>query len=171
MLALYRCLLRLYPAAYRREFGEEMTSVYHQVHDDIRSKNLITGASFCAREIPGLVAGALHEHFRSITGSYDWIPLRRFDMRPEFRFPRSTVFLMLVSLAGVVLSLEKARSVQVKYGAGATLMSVWPALPWALVLMLLILSATVAITWGILFALQRTGVHRLANLQPWSEQR
>ena len=68
-------------------------------------------------------------------------------MRPEFRFPRSTVFLMLVSLAGVVLSLEKARTVQVKYGAGATLMSVWPALPWALVLVLLILSATVAITW------------------------
>ena len=89
-------------------------------------------------------------------------------MRPEFRFPRSTVFLMLVILACVVVSLEKAKSIQLKYGAGASLMSVWPALPWALALMLLIVAATVVIVWGILFALQRTGVHRLANLQPWA---
>jgi len=89
-------------------------------------------------------------------------------MRPEFRFPRSTVFLMLVILACVVVSLEKAKSIQLKYGAGASLMSVWPALPWALALMLLFVAAIVLVVWGILFALQRTGVHRLANLKPWA---
>lgn len=89
-------------------------------------------------------------------------------MRLEFRFPRPPVFLMLVMLACLVVPLEKAKSVQLKYGAGASLMSVWPAWPWALALMLLIVAATVAIIWGIWFAPQPTGVHRLANLQPWA---
>jgi hypothetical protein len=168
MLTLYRCLLYLYPTAYRRECAEEMTTVFRQAQDATRSETLATRALFYAREIPGLLSGALQEHFRRVAGSYAWIPLRRFDMRPEFRFPRSTVFLMLTILAGVVVSMEKAKSIQLKYGAGASLISVWPALPWALALMLLIVAATVVIVWGILFALQRTGVHRLANLQPWA---
>jgi hypothetical protein len=168
MLILYRCLLYLYPSGYRRECAAEMAIVFRQAQDAARSETLAIRALFYAREIPGLLSGALQEHLRRVAGSDDWIPLRRFDMRREFRFPRSTVFLMLVSLAVVVVSLEKAKSIQVKYGAGASLISVWPALPWALGLMLLIVSATVVVVWGILFALQRTGVHRLTNLQPWA---
>lgn len=168
MLTLYRWLLYLYPTAYRRECAEEMTTVFRQAQDATRSETLAKRALFYAREIPGLLSGALQEHFRRVAGSYDSIPLRRFEMGPEFRFPRSTVFLMLVSLGGVVVSLEKAKSIQVQYGAGASLMSVWPALPRALGLVLLIVSAAVVIVWGILFALQRTGVHQLANLQPWA---
>jgi hypothetical protein len=83
-----------------------MTTVFRQAQDATRSETLVTRALFYAREIPGLLSGVLQEHFRRVAGSYDWISLRRFDMRPEFRFPRSTVFLMLVILACVVVSLE-----------------------------------------------------------------
>ena len=31
MLAIYRCLLYLYPSAYREEYGEEMMAVFYQV--------------------------------------------------------------------------------------------------------------------------------------------
>ncbi|HKH97624.1 MAG TPA: hypothetical protein VJ999_00835 [Candidatus Sulfotelmatobacter sp.] len=171
MLTLYRCLLYLYPAIYRREFGEEMTSVFLQAQLAVRNGNLAARVSFCAREIPGLLSGAMLERFHKTTGSYDSMAFRGFNVRPEFQFPRFTVFLMLVILAGVVLSLEKARGIQMKYGAGASLMSVWPALPWALALMLLIVSATVVLVLGLLFALRRTGVHRFANLQPWPERK
>lgn len=171
MLTLYRCLLHLYPAAYRHEYAAEMTSVFRQAHQAVSHETLAARASLCTREIPGLLSGALREQFRRIAGECDWAPFRRLDMRPEFRFPRSTIFLMLAILAGVALAIEKAKAIQLKYGAGANLMTVWPSLPWALGLMLLIVSATVVIVWGIMFALHRTGMHRLANLEPWSDQR
>jgi hypothetical protein len=171
MLILYRCLLYLYPAAYRHEYAEEMTFVFCQAQKAVRSEGLAARASFCAREIAGLLFGALREHFRSIADSYDCIPFTRFDMHPEFRFPRSTLFLMLVILAGVVLAIQKAKSIQLKYGAGANLMSVWPVLPWSLAFMLVLVCATVAIIWAILFALRRTGMHRIAKVQTWPEHR
>ena len=85
-------------------------------------------------------------------------------MRPEFRFPRSAVFLMSIIFVGVILAMEKANTIQVKYAAGAG--SIWPSLPWFLGLTFLLTSATVMVIWGILFALGRTGVHRLANIRP-----
>ena len=38
MLSLYRCLLYLYPAAYRYEYGEEMAGVFCEGLSDVRSE-------------------------------------------------------------------------------------------------------------------------------------
>jgi hypothetical protein len=167
MLTLCRLVLLLYPAAYRREYAEEMISVLRDAQEAGRNEAFDARARFCAREIGGLLAGGLRAQVLRLTGSCGWIPFRRFDMRPDFRFPRSTVFLMLVILAGVALTIEEARGIEMKYATDAHVIAVWPALPWGLAIVLALVATIVAIVWGILFALQRTGVHRLANLQPW----
>jgi hypothetical protein len=164
--ALYEGLLHLYPRAYRQQFGDEMIAVFRDADADVHEKGRFATVKFCLREIGGLFRGALAEHARSIFGGCVPFPLssRRFDMRPEFRFPRSTVFLMSIIFAGVILAMEKADAIQVKYAAGAD--SIWPSLPWFLGLTLLFTCATVMVIWGILFALGRTGLHRLAKIQP-----
>jgi len=169
MIHLYRCLLHLYPAAYRHEFAGEMALVFLESERVVRRECLATRIVFCARELSGLLSGALREQTRTLVGFYDCVPFGRFDMRPEFRFPRSTVFLMSVILAAVVVAIAKATSIELKYGG--TLETVWPSLPWFLALMLGLVCLTVVIGWGILFAMRRTGMHRLANLQNGHEQR
>jgi len=141
-----------------------MVSVFRDAQADVSAGSFGERISFRARETWGLLAGAVQEHIRVISGSYQLISFTRFNMRPEFRFPRSTVFLMSIIFAGVILAMEKANTIQVKYGAGSG--SIWPSLPWFLGLTLLFTWATVMVVWGILFALGRTGVHRLANIQP-----
>jgi hypothetical protein len=162
MLIFYKCLLYQYPPRYRREFADEMISVFRDVQADARAASLVQRIVFRARETEGLLAGALHEHLRTITGSDQPISFTRSDMRPEFRFPRSTVFLMLLIFGGVIVAMEKANTIQLKYAAGVG--SVWPSLPWFLGFTLLFTSVGAMAVWGILFALRRTGVHRLANI-------
>jgi hypothetical protein len=165
MLAIYRSLLRLYPAAYYREYGPEMVLVFAQAHSDTQARSLKTRASFYFREGTGLVAGALRQRLFGPS----WNLPRRFNMRPEFRFPRSTVFLMCVILAGVVWAIEKAKVIQMKYGPAET-MAVWDSLPWWLLYVFAFALVSVAVVWAILFALRRTGMHRLGNVQTWPEQ-
>ena len=164
MLRFYKWLLYLYPSLYRREYAGEMISVFRDAQAEVSAGSLGERISFRARESSGLLAGALREHIRISTGSDQLISITRFDMRPEFRFPRSTVFLMSMIFAGVILAMEKAHTIQVKYAAGVG--SIWPSLPWFLGLTLLFTGATAMVIWGILFALGRTGVHRLANIEP-----
>ena len=90
-------------------------------------------------------------------------------MQPQFRFPRSTVFLMCVILAGVLLAIEKAKTIQVKYGP-QEVMAVWNSLPWFLFIFPALACATVAAVWGLLFALRRTGMHRLDRMRTSQEQ-
>src|SRR5690349_3511165 len=54
MTGLYRNLLYLYPASYRREFGEEMTSVFTQARDEMRERRLTARIRFSCAEIAGL---------------------------------------------------------------------------------------------------------------------
>ena len=83
-------------------------------------------------------------------------------MQPQFRFPRSTVFLMLLIFAGTLLTIAKASSI-----AGDISGSVWPSLISVLILMLLTMCAAAAVVWGILHSLRRSGAHRLENVQSW----
>jgi hypothetical protein len=171
MLRVYRSLLYLYPAFVRAELGDEMTSVFLQAESDIAHRRILARAGFFLREISGLIAGALRAHVLSLFGS-DWVPLRRFTMRPEFRFPRSTVFLMCVILAGVVLAIEKAKTVvEMKEGVASGAAGTLDPMFWSVLFILAIVFAVVAAVWGVLFALHRTGMHRLGDVQTWPDQR
>lgn len=165
-LTIYRWLLCLYPVAYRHEFGEEMAYVFCEARYDLPPA-LPERISFYLREFAGLVWGALEAHLNCLFGPA--IPFRRFDMQPQFRFPRSTVVLMWVILAGVLLTIEKAKTIQVKYGP-QEVMAVWNSLPWFVFLFPALACVAVAAAWGILFALRRTGMHRLANVGNLHEQ-
>jgi hypothetical protein len=81
-------------------------------------------------------------------------------MQRQFRFPRSTVLLMLVILAGVMLAIAEASSV-----AGDTLGAGWRSLVSLLVYMLLSMCTAAAVAWWILHALRRTGLHRLQDVR------
>src|SRR5205814_8508335 len=88
MLALYRALLRLYPAAYRCEYGDEMTDVLREVQSENQKKGALALLFSGMRETGGLLYGAVREHFMGITGSYDngmFSLGRRLAMRSEFR--------------------------------------------------------------------------------------
>ena len=170
MRSLYQRLLRLYPAVYRQEFGEEMQCVFLQAQAERSIAPLMKRAKFCARELMGLFSGAVQAQLRLLFGVDDWLRLRRFNMRPEFRFPRSTVFLMCVILAAVVLAIHKAKSVVViNEGLRSETVTIWDPLFWLCPLGAVL--AVVGAVWGILFALRRTGLHHLDRAQTWPEQK
>jgi len=64
-------------------------------------------------------------------------------MQSQFRFPRSTVLLMLVIFAGTVLTIAKASSI-----AGATPGSVWPSFVSVVALMLLTMCTAAQLSWA-----------------------
>ncbi len=156
-LTVYCWLLCLYPGSCRHEFGEEMTSVFREARSALPPA-LAAKISFYRREFCGLLSGALCAHFDRLFGPA--IPFRRFDMQSQYRFPRSTVLLMLVIFAGTVLTIAKASSI-----AGATPGSVWPSFISVVALMLLTMCTAAAVVVGILHALRRSGVYRLENVQ------
>ncbi len=92
-------------------------------------------------------------------------------MESKFRFPRATVVLMVLSLLGVVLSLEQARMIEMHYGSNLSIPPEWPVLLWIFGRLLLIALAIAATVWGIVFALRRSGIQRFAELKPWREQK
>ena len=164
--------MRLYPAAYRCEFGEEMLEVLSELQGEIRKQNAITRVFFAARESGGLVSGALHEHLRSFTGSYDneIFSLRRFAMKSEFRFPKATVGLMLVILAAVMFTIEKARAISTSVPHSSPsvgpIQSVQATIVEPLLAILIWAITAGAIGWGILYALHRSGVQQLSEMNP-----
>lgn len=181
MLALCRLMLYLYPAAYRGEYGEEMLEVLSQVHTEIRGMSALARAGCAAREASGLLSGALHEHLRPFRGAHDrgrfsFLFLgRRVAMRSEFRFPKATVGLMLVILAAVMFTIEKAKAISASIPHGNPPVGhIHPSqitiLPTLLVALLSAIGAGV-IGWAILFALRRSGIQQLSEMNPSAGQR
>ena len=177
MLALYQSLLRLYPSPYRQQFAGEMIAVFREVDIDAHKKGSLATAKFYLCEIAGLFRGAFAEHARRILHSDIAFPLssRRFTMRPGFRFPKSTSFLMAVILAGIVLAIQKAEAIRDALPA-----DIAPAGPMraphvgiltTIVLTFLMVYLAGAVAWAVLFALRRSGVHRLAEMSPTLERR
>jgi len=169
MPVLFRSLLFLYPAAYRAEFADEMLSVLTDRRADLDGP-IFPRLLFFARESAGLLLGALREHLRNACGSQQFpIPERRPTMRSDFRFPKSTVTLMLVILAAVVYTIEKAKSLQ--YVLPSSSPSFGPidktaqvaVIPAFFVALAVVLSCA-ALGWLIIFAFRRSGLHRLSNL-------
>jgi hypothetical protein len=129
MLFFFRYLLNLYPASYRREYGEEMLGVLIEVHSDVQRKSSPARAISCAREAAGLLRGALREHARAIffPEGFRFDPQRRLTMRSEYKFPKATVGLMTVILAVVMVAIEKAKAISESVPASST--SVGPIQP------------------------------------------
>ncbi len=166
MLFLYRGLLYLYPATYRHEYGDEMTGVFNEVHTEMLSQQFLSRAAFLLREFTGLLHGALQERLQ---GSHSLFPPRRFTMRSEFRFPKATPILMAIILAGVILTIEKATAIEesLPLAYPQQLPPIHPEhftfFP-AMAVIFLSAYAAAAIGWAVLFALRRSGVHRLSEM-------
>lgn len=77
-------------------------------------------------------------------------------MRSEFRFPKATAVLMTIILAGVVMAIEKGEGIVASLSASPHF-HLFPGV----VLMLAFFYAAGAFGWAILFAMRRSGVHRL----------
>jgi hypothetical protein len=166
MRTLYRCLLRLYPTAHRDCFGQEMAAVFREVQGEAAKKGRAARIRFYVRETAGLLLGAVREHLREF-------PNRRSAMRTEFRFPKATAVLMMIILAGVVLAIEKGKAIQASLPAvNPSIGLIQPAqhtfLP-VVAIVFLFFYAVGLIGWALLFALRRSGVHRLAEIA--SEQK
>jgi len=176
MFSVYRSLLYLYPSAHRREYGEEMTTVFLDAEADTRQKGILCTGRFWMREVQGLLSGALQEHVRSLLGSSSARVIfpRRPIMRSEFRFPKATATLMTIILAAVVMAIEKATAIvnSVPHG-GPHVGPIQPAHFTLFPTLLLILTfgcVAGAVGWAIAFALHRSGVQRLADFSPSERQ-
>lgn len=170
METIYRSLLRLYPAACRNEFGEEMIAVFRQAQAAAKADGHGAYWRFCWRELTGIAGGALDEHLRALTGFEGPIFLssRRFTMRSGFRFPKSTAVLMTIILAGVVTAIEQAMSISASFPHGKALVPPIQPLRFALFRPFLIPLALVygvaALVWAILYFTGRSGWHRLSAI-------
>jgi hypothetical protein len=176
MLVIYQSLLRLYPSAYRHQFAEEMIAVFREVDADAHKRGTGALAKLYLREVTGLFRGALAEHARRILGTDVPFPLssRRFTMHSGFRFPKSTAFLMTVILAGVVLAIQRADAIRASVSdVNPPVVTIQPAhqtfLP-TFALMFLVVYVAGALGWVVLFALRRSGVHRLSDISSSAER-
>jgi len=169
-ITLYRSLLRLYPAFHRERFGEEMIAVFAEMQAETVSKGTMARAVFCLREGAGVVAGALQEHWRALGGEdvWLWFPTRRFTMRTEFRFPKATAVLMTIILGGIILAIQKGEAISTSL-RGAVSPPIGPIHPvhsvmvGGILLGFVFFYAAGLIGWAILFAMRRSGVHRLSE--------
>lgn len=166
MRAVYDCLLRLYPDEHRRRFGEEMAFVFEQARSERANQGPVLLTAFYCREVAGVCRGAWQEHLREFSN-------RRFAMRTQFRFPKTTPILMTIILAGVVLAIQKGAAIQaslpdVNPPIGPIHQASHGFLP-VIVLLLAPFYAAGLIGWVILFALRRSGSHRLDAMS--TEQR
>ena len=170
MLVVYQSLLRLYPSAYRHQYAEEMIAVFREADADAHNGGTGALARLYLREVTGLFRGAMAEHARCILGTQAPFTLssRRFTMHSGFRFPKSTAFLMTVILAGVVLAIQKADAIRASVSdVNPPVVTIQPThqtfLP-TFALMFLGVYLAGALGWLILFALRRSGVHRLSEM-------
>lgn len=170
MVRVYETLLWLYPAEHRREFGEEMCDVYLTMRGEMGGAGPIARAAFFVREFAGLVSGATREHLRGF-GVFNISGLRstrRFNMRDGFRFPKATAILMTIILMGIIVAIQKGENIA--YSLPHVSQSIAPVHPVhsgllpPIPLFLAAFYAAGLLGWAILFALRRSGVHRLDKL-------
>jgi hypothetical protein len=170
LLLVYRVLVRLYPAAYRGEYSEEILAVLRDVLTENRDKSPLARIVSASGEIAGLLSGAFCEHVHRVTDSTrgrKFLP-GRLTMRSDFRFPKATVSLMALVLLAVFLAIEKGKDIQASIAFGNPQMGPIhvtqpPALLRTLLFVLGAACVTGAIGWAILFAFGRSGSHRLSD--------
>ncbi len=170
MLSVYRKLLDLYPAEHREQFGEEMIAVLLQERDENADRKLAARAWLALREIAGLMSGALRERIRVLFQFQYGLSLcdGRFSMRNGFRFPKTTIVFMALILACVVSAIQKGEDIaaslpHVNPQIGP-IQPVHSTLFAPFVVLSIIFYGLGLAGWAVLFALRRSGVHRLADM-------
>lgn len=171
MLAVYRKLLRLYPAEYRDTFGAEMISVLAEERSENAGKKLIGRGRLFLREAVGLLRGALREHFLALTEIHEELSFAsgRLAMQNGFRFPKSTIFFMALILGGVLVAIKKGQDIassvpDVNPPLPVHIQSVHSILLGGMPLFFAFFYAAGLIGWAVLYALRRSGVHRLSDV-------
>ena len=91
-------------------------------------------------------------------------------MRP-FRFPRSTILLMLLILASTMFAIEQGRNVQQVSSGDSQFETAWPGLYGLFVFPAVLVCSIGAIGYGVLCALRQSGAQRLPNIRTWAERR
>jgi len=172
MLRLYHCLLALYPASYRSQYGGEMLSVLREVEIEAAQAKTWARISLRVREIGGLLSGALTEHTRQVTGFYPAPVLfpRRPRMRTEFRFPKATAILMTIILGAVIMAIEKAKAISDSLPPSSTpIPPIQPEHFSTVTTFLVVLGLAIsmaAVGWLVAFSLRRSGVQRFSDVHP-----
>lgn len=171
MVPIYRTLLRLYPAEYRQRFGEEMLTVLAEAREEAAGRERFTRGRLVVRETGGLLMGAFRERLRVLTDIQDELSFAdwRFAMRNGFRFPKVTIVFMLLILGGVLTAIKKGQDIaasvpDVNPPLPVHIQSVHSILLGGMPLFFAFFYAAGLIGWAILFALRRSGVHRLADI-------
>ena len=169
MIGVYRQLLRLYPAAHRDQFGNEMLAIFSDLEAERASKHLLSRTLFSFREVMGLIRGACLERAHALLGPDIEFPFsaRSFVMRNGFRFPKSTVVFMILILGGVLMAIKRGgdieRSLSQVTPQIVPVQHSWNLVP-PVVLLWAFFCALGLVGWGIVFALKRSGMHRMAEI-------
>jgi hypothetical protein len=147
-----------------------MFSVLLDVRAENANRKFVVRAKFYLREIAGLMSGAFREHLRVLIDAHVGLSLStgRFAMRNGFRFPKSTAVLMMIILAGVVVAIRKGESIAASLpNVSQPIAPIHSAPSYLLpgvIAGFIFFYAAGLIGWTILFALRRSGVHRLADI-------
>lgn len=175
MLTVYRQLLLLYPAAHRRQFGEEMLAVLADLDDQNSSRSFVSRSISNLHEMVGLICGACYERLHALLGPHTKFsfPPRSLVMRNGFRFPKSTVVFMMLILGGVLMAIKKGGDIerslsQVNPQIAPIQPSHWALVP-PVVLLWMFFCALGLLGWVVLFGLRKSGMHRLERMSAGHE--
>ncbi len=192
-MTAYESLLRLYPRAYREEFGEEMMQVFRQVRSEMKRENLIARWAFYLSELRGLLGGAASEHIRALGAphGFEFFGKRGLYMQPERRFSKSAIVFMTLVLGVIVEIIAKGQGMSRylfhEYTVnGRTVIELrqnvslgnsiweWPS-SWGLLsgiavgFAIAFVAATIA--WTIAHSMRQSGPERLDAVETWPQAR
>ncbi len=92
-------------------------------------------------------------------------------MTRKFRYPTATIVFMALSLLGCVLIIANGYAIATHVPVGTPPFGALGHLHYSFAITflygLLLCDALGLIVWGVLFAIRRAGVHRMAEVQTW----
>ena len=163
MEALFRSIVRLYPANVRESLGEEIVDVFREGCANCAGRSAIFRFRFYSREFWGILGGVVREHVRDLLPSFDnLVPIGRCFMRSGMKFPITGVIFMLLSFVGVVYAMFEAESVSTSYTG------VPVGIPGGIFVLMGIGYLVGIAGWVVAFSLRRSGAERLSQTETWT---
>lgn len=162
IISIYCGLLFLYPADYRARFGKEMAEVFRQAYAEACTQGYFSRFRFCLRELTGVVRAASCEQANTYGRSWWAAHMRRMVMSRRLHSITVILAMSLVLLA-VVVTIETLKTFALQMSVSRPMLS--PRFPLAVWEMLAVAYGGGAVGWAIAFAIRRTGMHRLADME------